>query len=389
MNYYEVLQVSPTASLAVIQMAYQALQNQYQVEALQGDKSAEMKMQQLEEAYRILSSPVLRKKYDHMLQLEENQTLQPAQGSLLKRQTMVPKKRVSPKLLAILTVLAIVIMTVLVFTLRTGWGRTSNGDKVYYVRGSRVEGWKTIDGDSYYFSSDGVMQTGLVRISGNNYYFDTNGVMQTGWQMINGKTHCFDQTGRGRNGWVTPSDYGRYYFQNGVAVTGKQTIDGYNYYFHTDGSMAMSEVNIENQIYVFNHEGHFQYKKKAESNIRTRSSEDKVRLGNVSGGLSKHGYQILENPIEECSALTVSLTVTEVVYGNCDGKWQVHIRKPDGTWERLGFFTVTKGKGKFKIESQNPISFNAIVCSFYGGSNYSLYSSTVLEEVWYYDHCFY
>lgn len=61
MNYYEILQVSSAASHEMIQMAYQTLQNQYHIESLQGDKKyAELKMQQLDEAYRVLSSPILR-----------------------------------------------------------------------------------------------------------------------------------------------------------------------------------------------------------------------------------------------------------------------------------------------------------------------------------------
>lgn len=114
MNYYEILQVSPAASLEVIQMAYRALQNQYQIEALQGDKKyAELKIQQLDEAYRVLSSPILRQQYDNLLQMRNAQTSmdpqtpqQQSQNSLCEKKVAPKKKRILPVVLAIVLVVA-------------------------------------------------------------------------------------------------------------------------------------------------------------------------------------------------------------------------------------------------------------------------------------------
>lgn len=69
MNYYEVLQVLPSASPEVIRMAYTALANEYHPGVYQGSKEfAEAKMQQINEAYRVLSSPESRQQYDRLLQ---------------------------------------------------------------------------------------------------------------------------------------------------------------------------------------------------------------------------------------------------------------------------------------------------------------------------------
>lgn len=74
MTYYEILQVVPTASPEVIKMAYKALVIKYHPDTYQGGKAfAEEKMKQLNEAYAVLSSPMLRFEYDRKLK-EQVQT---------------------------------------------------------------------------------------------------------------------------------------------------------------------------------------------------------------------------------------------------------------------------------------------------------------------------
>jgi hypothetical protein len=68
MTYYDILQVTHTASPEVIQMAYKALARKYHPDVFQGDKAyAEVMMKQINEAYRILSSPILRAQYDQII----------------------------------------------------------------------------------------------------------------------------------------------------------------------------------------------------------------------------------------------------------------------------------------------------------------------------------
>ena len=71
MTHYEVLQVSPTASTEIITMAYQILTEQYRSDIYQGDRAyAAEKLKQIEEAYRVLASPDLRRGYDRLLQIQ-------------------------------------------------------------------------------------------------------------------------------------------------------------------------------------------------------------------------------------------------------------------------------------------------------------------------------
>lgn len=68
MTYYEVLEVAPNASDDVILIAYKTLVQKYNLENFVGDKAfAERRMAITQKAYRILSDPELRKKYDQYL----------------------------------------------------------------------------------------------------------------------------------------------------------------------------------------------------------------------------------------------------------------------------------------------------------------------------------
>lgn len=74
MTHYDILQVTQTASPEVIQMAYKALVKKYHPDVYQGDITfATQKIKEINEAYRILSSPVLRQEYDRAINLSSTQ----------------------------------------------------------------------------------------------------------------------------------------------------------------------------------------------------------------------------------------------------------------------------------------------------------------------------
>lgn len=72
MNYYDLLEVSPKASQAVIASAYRALCQRYHPDKNGGDKAASEIMAQINSAYAVLSDVDRRKKYDREL-AESNQ----------------------------------------------------------------------------------------------------------------------------------------------------------------------------------------------------------------------------------------------------------------------------------------------------------------------------
>lgn len=68
MDYYEILEVSKTATEKEIKQSYKKLVKRYHPDVFEGDKStANQKIQELNEAYETLSNPDLRKAYDETL----------------------------------------------------------------------------------------------------------------------------------------------------------------------------------------------------------------------------------------------------------------------------------------------------------------------------------
>ena len=63
-DYYRVLGVDKTAAPAEIKKAYRSLANKYHPDKAKGDKSAEEKFKDINEANEVLSDPAKRKKYD-------------------------------------------------------------------------------------------------------------------------------------------------------------------------------------------------------------------------------------------------------------------------------------------------------------------------------------
>jgi curved DNA-binding protein CbpA len=69
MNHYQTLGISPKAGLKEIKIAFKRLAFQYHPDKNDGDKGAEEKFKEINEAYKTLSNNALRKAYDDKIKI--------------------------------------------------------------------------------------------------------------------------------------------------------------------------------------------------------------------------------------------------------------------------------------------------------------------------------
>jgi len=127
---------------------------------------------------------------------------------------------------------------------------------LYYfgLNGNRESGWKTVNGDKYYFGYSGAY-IGRNYIDDNYYFFADNGVMQA---------NCFIENVQG-------SLYPYYYASDGKEAFGWTQLDNETYYF---GPWKYVDVHeIDENYYYFDEEGKLQKNVLAE----TRESENSNR----------------------------------------------------------------------------------------------------------------
>ena len=129
-------------------------------------------------------------------------------------------------------------------------GTQTISGQIYYFNPEMKTGVQTINGKKYYFASTGVRQTGMQTIGGEKYYF--NPEMKTGWQTISGKKYYFNSSGAMQTGWATING-SRYYFKSsGLVTTGWASIGGSKYYFNSSGVMKTGWLTIKKNKYYLN-----------------------------------------------------------------------------------------------------------------------------------------
>ncbi|MBE6932101.1 MAG: N-acetylmuramoyl-L-alanine amidase family protein [Ruminococcaceae bacterium] len=159
--------------------------------------------------------------------------------------------------IGMIVMITVAVIAIVLLCVPSGW-ETENGATCYYDNMQRVTGlqsidgktyyfddegimqigWQTIAGDTYYFSIAGAMQTGRQHIDGDTYYFDIDGHMQTAWQTIDGDTYFFDADGSMHTGWQNLGTAWYYFDQDGRMLTGTQVIDGETYEFGAYGTLV-------------------------------------------------------------------------------------------------------------------------------------------------------
>ena len=184
---------------------------------------------------------------------------------------------------------------------KDGW--QTIGGKTYYFENGKVstgkkEVYDTKNGEykTYFFNEDGalVTDTGIHDYCESwggkrKVYVNNKGEVENGWKTIDGKTYYFDQY----NGMLTnvhEIDNGdkkeAYLFDNDGVLregTGLKEIDGKWYYFNNDNSLASGWKVIDGKTYYFD-----TYSGRAKGSIRIYDSNHekyKVYLFNEDGAL--------------------------------------------------------------------------------------------------------
>ena len=132
------------------------------------------------------------------------------------------------------------------------------GNKWYFFNGSgemQTSKWKYWNGDYYYLKADGAMATGLTLIDGKYYYFNGDGIMKMGWISIGGTRYCFTGDGSARTGWYSNGGNWYYLQETGAVTYGWVNIGGAWYYFDGNGAMKTGWISTGGKWYYSNSNG--------------------------------------------------------------------------------------------------------------------------------------
>ena len=136
--------------------------------------------------------------------------------------------------------------------------RVVNGVSLYFdsTGALSVEGkplsWNKIGNKWYYLDENKNMAIGFKEIDGVMYYFNEVGEMGTNWQYVHNKWYYFASSGEMKRGWI--KDAGKWYYldpKDGVMVTGVKEIDGQKYSFNGSGAMETGWKQTDGKWYYY------------------------------------------------------------------------------------------------------------------------------------------
>lgn len=210
----------------------------------------------------------------------------------MKRESKKENRLFVLALLALLVLLAMPMASKEVQAATAGF-KTVNGKTYYYdSNGKKHKGWLTLNGKKYYFNTktgvqlkgwqkdskgkyiryftkgSGAMVTGFVNSSTVTRYFNpSNGKMVRGWLTLSGKKYYFT-SGSGamvKGRWITDSKgQKRYFNSDGTMKTGwyKDSKTKYSYYFNTSNGVAYTGLKkIGGSYYYFSKKSGVRYEK--------------------------------------------------------------------------------------------------------------------------------
>lgn len=147
--------------------------------------------------------------------------------------------------------------------METGWVYRPEGWYYANTNGVMHEGW-LLDGSWYYLDANNKKHPGLMScakkmsVDSHEYIFSWNGIMETGFISFGNETY-YANTSSGilQTGWIETN--GKcYYFFDDYTMNRNTTlvIDGNTYHFNEDGSLKTGWVKENGNWYYLNHKGH-------------------------------------------------------------------------------------------------------------------------------------
>lgn len=224
MTHYEVLQVLPTASPEVIQMAYKALARKYHPDVFQGNKkNAEAIMARINEAHRVLSSPTLRQEYDRTLQREKEQTYQSYQAPQPQKQASKKKNKDSTFIITMIFFMVIIIGPIFLGSIDNDTDKTTNEETtlpqavIIPRSGDILSGSECFDGSELTITAD-IRSSCIVKLK------TASGIERLSFYVRAGDTVTVG----------VPAEYLYVYFASGDTWYGKRLLFGEETYYSMD-----------------------------------------------------------------------------------------------------------------------------------------------------------
>ncbi len=230
------------------------------------------------------------------------------------------------------------------------------GDNVYYFdleTGRRCSGLVTTTEKPVYADPEtGVLQSGFVEIDGKEYYFRPNVfTAQTGWLTLDSTRYYFDAQGVRRTGFVTVGDY-TYYVDESGTRTGLSEINGSTYCFSNSGYLLYGARTIDDKAYYFD----------------TKTGAMRTGLVELNGkwygylpegGLAA-GYHDFDGKTYFFTEMNNQLVLG--LYSDKDGNLfnfdleRGLVKNDDWIWEGVSFHADSAGKVSVTVDESNPFS---------------------------------
>lgn len=136
-----------------------------------------------------------------------------------------------------------------------------NGKKMFFANNGALQSngkpssWKKVSGNWYYYDENGVPSLGKKIINGTTYFFNQEGVIQTRWAFVDGHWNYFASSGAMKTGWVKDQETWYYLDKDGIMLTGRQDINGVRYYLNASGAMQTGWQRVDGNWYYFQADG--------------------------------------------------------------------------------------------------------------------------------------